>query len=62
LNLLDNLNNRLKQLKAEYKAGQRELSELEQKEAAIRQTLKRISGAISVIEEELKAAKLKSVK
>jgi prefoldin subunit 5 len=59
---LENLKNRLKQLKAEYEVGQRELSELEQKEAAIRQTLKRISGAISVIEEELKAAKLKSVK
>jgi septal ring factor EnvC (AmiA/AmiB activator) len=62
LNLLDNLNSRLRQLKAEYEAGQRELAELEQKEAALRQTLKRISGAISVIEEELKAAKLKSVK
>jgi septal ring factor EnvC (AmiA/AmiB activator) len=59
---LENLKNRLKQLKAEYEAGQRELAELEQKEAAIRQTLKRISGAISVIEEELKASKLRSVK
>jgi hypothetical protein len=59
---LDNLKNRLKQLKAEYKVGQRELAELEQKEAAIKQTLKRISGAISVLEEELKAAESKPAK
>jgi septal ring factor EnvC (AmiA/AmiB activator) len=60
--LLDNLKNRLKQLKAEYEAGQRELAELEQKEAALKQTLKRISGAISVLEEELKATESKPAK
>ena len=59
---MGNLKNRLKQLKAEYAAGQRELVELEQKEAAVKQTLKRISGAISILEEELKAAESKPAK
>jgi hypothetical protein len=62
LNLLESLKNRLKQLKAEYEVGQRELVELEQKESAVKQTLKRISGAITVLEEELKAAESKSAK
>ena len=60
--MLDNLKNRLRQLRAEYEVGQRELVELEQKEAALKQTLKRISGAISVLEEELKAAESKPAK
>ncbi len=47
------LEQHLKQLKAEYEAGQKMLAELEAKEASIRGTMLRISGAIQVLEEEL---------
>lgn len=47
------LEQRIKQLKAEFEAGQRALVELETKEANLRNTLLRISGAIQVLEEEL---------
>ncbi len=47
------LEQRLKQLKAEYEAGQKMLAELEAKEANLRETMERISGAIKVIEEQL---------
>lgn len=49
----DQLEQRLKQLKAEFEAGQKMLAELEAKQASVRETLLRISGAIQVIEEEL---------
>jgi predicted nuclease with TOPRIM domain len=51
------LESRLKQLKAEYEAGQRELADLEQKQAAIKQTLDRLNGAIKVIEQQLSQTK-----
>ncbi len=44
---------RLQQLKAEYEAGKKALADLEAKEANLRETMLRISGAIQVLEEEL---------
>lgn len=44
---------RLHELKAEYDSGQQLLAELETKQASLRETLLRISGAIQVLEEEL---------
>ncbi|NEO62043.1 MAG: hypothetical protein F6J98_17015, partial [Moorea sp. SIO4G2] len=40
-------------LKSEYEAGQKMLAELEAKQANLRETLLRISGAIQVLEETL---------
>ncbi|NTW77283.1 MAG: hypothetical protein HGB33_05825 [Syntrophaceae bacterium] len=47
------LEKRLEQLKAEFEAGQKMLTELEAKQANVRETMLRISGAIQVLEEEL---------
>jgi len=47
---------RLADLKSEYQAGQKMLADLEAKQADLRQTLLRISGAIQVLEELLGAA------
>jgi predicted nuclease with TOPRIM domain len=47
---------RLQQLKAEFEAGQHLLAELEAKQANLRETLLRISGAIQVLQEELDKA------
>ena len=47
------LEQRLKELKAEYEAGQKALAELENKQTALRNTLIRINGAIQVLEEEI---------
>ena len=47
------LEQRLKELRAEYASGQKSLAELENKQEALRSTLLRISNAITVIEEEL---------
>jgi len=44
---------RVSELKAELQKGQQMLAELEAKEAELRQTLLRISGAIQVLEELL---------
>ena len=49
----EQLEQRLQQLKAEFEAGQKMLAELEARQANLRETLLRISGAIRVIEEEL---------
>ncbi|MBC6420228.1 MAG: hypothetical protein GDA43_00560 [Hormoscilla sp. SP5CHS1] len=49
----ERLEQRLKALKAEFDAGQKLLAEYETKQASLRETLLRISGAIQVIEEEL---------
>ncbi|MEM9265503.1 MAG: hypothetical protein AAGA46_08260 [Cyanobacteria bacterium P01_F01_bin.13] len=48
------LEHRLKELKTELASGQKMLAKLEQQETDFRTTLLRISGAIQVIEEELK--------
>ncbi len=50
------LEQRLSELKAEYQAGQKMLAELEAKQADLRQTMLRISGAIQVLEELLAAS------
>lgn len=47
------LEKRLQSLKAEYEAGQKMLVELEAKQANLRDTLLRISGAIQVLEEAI---------
>ena len=47
------LQERLQSLKAEFEAGQKVLTDLEAKQANVRETLLRISGAIQVLEEVL---------
>lgn len=47
------LENRLKELKAEFESGQKALADLENRQANLRSSLLRISGAIQVLEEEL---------
>ncbi|PZF98037.1 hypothetical protein C1I93_09965 [Micromonospora endophytica] len=49
----ERLQHRLVALRDEYAAGQRALADLEQRQAALHETVLRISGAIQVIEEEL---------
>ncbi len=49
----EQLEQRLKELKAEFESGQKMLAELEAKQANVRESLLRISGAIQVLEEEL---------
>ena len=48
------LEERLSKLKSEFESGQKMLSELDAKAGNLRETLLRISGAIQVLEEELK--------
>lgn len=45
---------RLEGLRKEYEKGLNEMRELEARQNALRQTMLRISGAIQVIEEELR--------
>ena len=45
------LDQRLNELRAEFESGQKMLSELESKQANLRDTMLRISGAIQVLEE-----------
>ena len=45
---------RLRELKAEYAAGQKALAELENKKTILENTLLRLDGAIKVLEEELR--------
>ncbi|OYT63178.1 hypothetical protein B6U67_03330 [Methanosarcinales archaeon ex4484_138] len=49
----EKLKERLKELKAEFESGQKMLAEMETKQANMRDSLLRISGAIQVLEEEL---------
>ena len=49
----EKLEKRLEELKSEYESGQKMLAELEAKQAGLRETLMRISGAIQVLQEEL---------
>ncbi len=49
----EQMEQRLKQLKSEFESGQQMLAEMEAKQANLRNTLLRISGAIQVLEEEL---------
>jgi predicted nuclease with TOPRIM domain len=52
----EQLTNRLKELKAEFEAGQKKLAEIEGQANDLRTTMLRISGAIQVLEEELAKA------
>jgi hypothetical protein len=49
----ERLEQRLTELRKEYQEGQRAISELKSRLAALRTTVLRISGAIQVLEEEL---------
>jgi uncharacterized coiled-coil protein SlyX len=49
----EQLQQRLASLREEFAAGQKVLAELENRQAELRQTLLRISGAIQVLEEVL---------
>lgn len=51
----EQLQRRLEELKKEFNAGRARVTELEQQQTTLHQTLFRISGAIQVLEEELKA-------
>jgi septal ring factor EnvC (AmiA/AmiB activator) len=50
------LTNRLRELKAEFEAGQAKLTEIESQASNLRSMILRISGAIQVLEEELAKA------
>lgn len=52
----DQLQARLAELKREYQLGEGQLGELTRREAALRETLLRIAGAIQVLEELLAGA------
>lgn len=52
----ERMEERLRMLHAEFKAGQEILAELETRQADVRNTLVRISGAIRVLEELLQPA------
>ena len=49
----EQIKNRIESLRAEYRSGQEMLAELEAREAGLKLTLTRISGAIQVLEELL---------
>ena len=49
----DQVRGRLRELRQEFQTGQVRLRELELQEAALRETLLRISGAMQVLEEML---------
>ncbi len=44
---------KIDELKAEFESGQKAMADLEQKQANLRDTLLRISGAIQILEEEI---------
>ena len=51
--MIEQLQQRLFELKTEFEKGQQRLQELDTEAANLRTTLMRISGAIQVLEEEL---------
>ena len=53
----EQLERRLGELKAEYETGQKMLTDLEARQTEVKQTMLRISGAIQVLEELLRAAR-----
>lgn len=52
----EQLQRRLEELKKEFNTGRARVTELEQQQTTLHQTLLRISGAIQVLEEELKSS------
>jgi chromosome segregation ATPase len=55
-NMREQLEQRLQELRAEFERGQQMLAELEEKRDTMRESMLRISGAIQVLEEELRKA------
>ncbi|NER21130.1 MAG: hypothetical protein F6J86_27515 [Symploca sp. SIO1B1] len=51
--MLERLEKRLQSLRTEYQSGKQVLTDLEAKQANVKDTLLRIEGAIQVLEEEL---------
>lgn len=51
--MIEQLKQRLYELKAEFEKGQQRLQEIESEATNLRTTLMRISGAIQVLEEEI---------
>jgi hypothetical protein len=51
----EHIEQRLKELKTEFEAGQKMLADLEARQLDLRNTLLRISGAVQVLEEVLSA-------
>jgi predicted nuclease with TOPRIM domain len=49
----ERLEERLRELRAEFERGQQMLARLEKEQAGVRDSLLRIGGAIQVLEEEL---------
>lgn len=49
----DRIENRLQELKEEFENGQKMMTDLQNRQASLNETLVRISGAIQVLEEEL---------
>jgi prefoldin subunit 5 len=49
----EQIKNRLESMAAEYRTGQKMLAELQERQASVKLTLTRISGAIQVLEELL---------
>lgn len=49
----EQLEKRVAELKAEFASGQKIMADLEAKQANLRDTLLRISGAIQILEEEI---------
>ena len=49
----EQLEKRLAELKAEFESGHKVMAELDTKQANLRDTLLRISGAIQILEEEI---------
>jgi len=49
----EQLQKRVEQLREEFENGQKMLTDLESRQASLRETLMRIAGAIQVLEEEL---------
>lgn len=58
----EQLEKRLAELKAEFEAGQKAMADLEAKQANLRDTLLRISGAIQILEEEISKVSQESEK
>lgn len=49
----ENLEKRLKELKAEFETGEKRLAQIDSTRSTLRNNMLRISGAIQVLEEEL---------